>query len=102
ADKDIKDYYDRNLKTVFTHRDQVHARHILIEVSSGANETVKAEAKAKAQKVLSEATAGGDFDKLAKQYSEDEGNRFRGGDLGWFERGRMVKPFEDAAFAMKP
>ncbi|HZH89063.1 MAG TPA: peptidylprolyl isomerase [Pyrinomonadaceae bacterium] len=58
--------------------------------------------KAKAEDVLTKLRAGGDFAALAKENSADPSNRDKGGDLGWFGRGMMVKPFEDAAFALKP
>ncbi|MDT7540379.1 MAG: peptidyl-prolyl cis-trans isomerase [Acidobacteriota bacterium] len=58
--------------------------------------------RAQAQDVLKRARAGEDFGELAKQYSGDPGNKDKGGDLGWFKRGMMVKPFEDAAFNLKP
>ncbi|MFL6229927.1 MAG: peptidylprolyl isomerase [Pyrinomonadaceae bacterium] len=58
--------------------------------------------RAKAEDVLKRARGGEDFAELAKQYSGDPGNKDKGGDLGWFKRGMMVKPFEDAAFALKP
>ena len=59
-------------------------------------------AKAKAEDILQKLKAGADFGKLAAQYSDDPGTRDKGGDLGYFNRGEMVKPFEDAAFKLKP
>jgi len=101
-DKEIQGYYNRNAKTRFTHPDQVHARHILIAVPAGATDNEKAAAKTKALDVLKQAQSGGDFAKLAAKYSDDPSNKLQGGDLGSFGRGQMVKPFEDAVFAMKP
>jgi peptidyl-prolyl cis-trans isomerase D len=102
SDKDIEDYYKRNAATRFNNPDEVHARHILIEVDAGATDKEKAAAKAKALDVLKQAQSGGDFAKLATKYSDDESNKMQGGDLGRFGRGQMIKPFEDAVFAMKP
>ncbi|HEX9918980.1 MAG TPA: peptidylprolyl isomerase, partial [Pyrinomonadaceae bacterium] len=58
--------------------------------------------RAKAEEVLAKLRAGGDFNALAKENSADPSNKDKGGDLGWFGRGMMVKPFEEAAFALKP
>jgi hypothetical protein len=60
------------------------------------------EARAKAEAVLQRVRAGEDFATLARQFSTDPGSKDSGGDLGWFGRGMMVKPFEEAAFALKP
>jgi len=53
-----------------------------------------------AEQVRTKAAAGTDFAELAKDYSDDPGSKMKGGDVGFFSRNRMVKPFEDAAFAM--
>ena len=82
---------------------KARARHILIRPeANGAEDTGAAtrEARAKAEKVLEELKAGGDFAALAKKYSKDPGSASQGGDLGWFERGVMIKAFEDEAFSM--
>ena len=59
-------------------------------------------ARSTAENVLKRARAGESFEKLAKEYSGDTSNKNKGGDLGWFGRGRMVKAFEDTAFALQP
>lgn len=73
----------------------VHAAHVLIHIVPGPDSTSSYKA---AENVLKEARSGADFASLARQYSQDPGSAQRGGDLGWFAKGMMVKPFEDACF----
>jgi peptidyl-prolyl cis-trans isomerase D len=97
--RDVERYYNDNLE-VYTTPEQVRASHILLKTDTdGKND---AEVKARAEKVLQEAKAGGDFAGLAKKYSEDEANAKQGGDLDYFSRGKMVPQFEDVAFAQAP
>jgi hypothetical protein len=65
------------------------------------DDSINGEAKAKAESVLKEVKAGGDFAELAKKYSQDT-SAANGGDLGFFGKGQMVKEFEDAAFKLEP
>ena len=102
SEKEIQNYYNRQRDAALTHPEQVRARHILIAVPADATPAQKAAAKAKAEELLKQIKAGGDFAKLAKQFSDDPGTRNGGGDLGYFEQSQMVKPFANAAFRMKP
>lgn len=77
-----------------TNAPQVHASHILI---SGKDDA----ARAKAQALLHRLQQGADFAELARQESADLSSAARGGDLGFFPRGKMVREFEDAAFALQ-
>ncbi len=97
----IRAYYDSHPDD-FPVSDRVHAAHILIKVDRDAKPDVDAAAKKKAEDLAARARKGEDFAKLAEKYSEDPGSKERGGDLGPFARGSMVKAFEDAAFSMTP
>lgn len=77
--------------------EQIGASHILIDTKNRSDE----EARKRADEVRARALAGADFGALAKEYSDDPSKNGNSGDLGMFTRGRMVKPFEDAAFALK-
>ena len=88
SDDEIRDYYARH-QARFTIPEQVHARHILLP------------SRKQALEIIRQLRRGRDFAALAAEYSLDDSNKGRGGDLNWFPRGVMVKPFEDAAFALK-
>jgi peptidyl-prolyl cis-trans isomerase C len=98
-DQEIRTFYDTHPKS-FKKSEQVRASHILIKVDSQAERSVKDEKKAKLQEVQKRLKDGEDFAVLAKEFSECPSN-IKGGDLGYFERGKMVKPFEDVAFKLK-
>ena len=101
SEEDMKSYYDTH-KDEFKTPEMARVRHILVKVAPGASEEEKKKAKEKAEGILDKIKAGEDFDKLATELSDDTGSKPKGGDLGFFARGRMVKPFEDAAFSLKP
>ena len=91
-------FYNDHKADRFTTPAQVHARHILFPSPEGSSAEEKAKVRETATGVLARARAGEDFAALAKTYSKDPGTAANGGDLGFFPRGRMVKPFEEAAF----
>lgn len=99
---DLRAYYEQNLQRL-AGQEQRRARHILFNAPKDAPAADREKAKAAAQKVLDELRKQPKrFPELAKQHSQDSGSAARGGDLDFFARGAMVKPFEDAVFALKP
>jgi len=99
-EEDLKKYYESH-KDEFKTPEMVKVRHILVRVDPSATEKVKQATKKKAESILKKIKAGEDFAKLAAEVSDDPGSKQNGGELGFFPRGRMVKSFEDAAFALK-
>jgi len=81
--------------------ERVHVRHILLKTSEKSPDDVK-KAEAKANELLKQVKAGGDFAKLAKDNSEDVGSAVKGGDLDWVVKGQTVPAFETSAFSLKP
>ncbi len=98
SEEETKAYYDAHPE-MFVQPESVKARHILIKVDPKAADTEKAGARKKIEEIQKKIKEGGDFEALAKELSEDT-SRDRGGDLGYFTKGRMVKPFEEAAFSL--
>ncbi len=97
TEADAKAYYDSNIGR-YTKEAQAKASHILVK--GGTDEAGKAAAKAEADKLLKLVKDGGDFAELAKAHSSCPSSK-DGGDLGYFEKGRMVPEFSEAAFSMK-
>ncbi len=101
SDEDLRKYYTENEKR-YTAPEERRASHILIKAEKGMSQADRDKAKAKAESLLAEVRKNpASFAELARKNSEDPGSAEKGGDLDFFGRGAMVKPFEDAAFALK-
>jgi len=101
-EEDLKRYYAENASR-YTVAEERRASHILIKADKDAPAAERQKAKARAEALLAEARkAPNAFADLARKNSDDTGSAANGGDLDFFGRGAMVKPFEDVAFALKP
>ncbi|MDN3543493.1 MAG: SurA N-terminal domain-containing protein [Roseateles asaccharophilus] len=101
SDEDLKKYYEEN-QSRYTVAEERRASHILIKADKDTPAADRAKAKARAEELLTQARKNpAGFAELARKNSQDEGSAERGGDLDFFPRGAMVKPFEDAAYALK-
>lgn len=94
---EVQRYYEDN-QGQYISPEQVHAAHILFKTEGKDEAAVRRTAEA----VLAKAKAGADFAALARQYSDDEATKDRGGDLDYFGRGAMVPEFEEVAFSLPP
>lgn len=100
-EQDLKSYYEQNAARLSGNEER-RASHILINAPKDAPAAEREKAKARAQELLGQVRkAPAEFPDLARKNSQDKGSAPTGGDLDFFGRGAMVKPFEDAAFAMK-
>ena len=101
SEADLRTYYDQNAKQLSPSEER-RASHILITAPATAPVAQREEAKAKAQALLADVRKAPDtFAELARKNSQDPGSATSGGDLDFFAKGAMVKPFEDAVFSMK-
>jgi peptidyl-prolyl cis-trans isomerase D len=101
SDEDARNWYNENIKT-FEQAEERRASHILVQVDAKAKPEVKAAARKKAEELLAKVKASpAKFASIAKESSDDKASAEKGGDLGFFAHGAMVKAFEDAAFALK-
>ena len=100
-EQDLKTYYEQNLQRI-TGQEQRRASHILINAAKDLPDAEKQKARAKAENLLATVRKSPKtFAEVARKNSDDTGSAERGGDLDFFARGAMVKPFEDAAFALQ-
>ena len=98
---DLRTYYKENLARL-SGQEERRASHNLINAAKDAPAAERDKAKAQAEELLAQLRKNPDsFAELAKKYSQDKGSAASGGDLGFFGHGAMVKPFEDAVFALK-
>jgi peptidyl-prolyl cis-trans isomerase D len=101
TEADLKAFYDTNIK-MYTAAEERRASHILVKAGEDMSAADKAKAKAKAEQLLAEVRKNpASFAEVAKKNSDDPGSAQNGGDLDFFGREAMVKPFADAAFSMK-
>ncbi|PKN42562.1 MAG: hypothetical protein CVU60_06120 [Deltaproteobacteria bacterium HGW-Deltaproteobacteria-18] len=98
--EETEKYYAEH-KEQFKVEEQVKARHLLVRVDEGADEAGVEKAMQTIKAAQKDLAAGKSFAEVAAKYTEDPSGTQTGGELGWFGRGRMVKPFEDAAFALE-
>jgi peptidyl-prolyl cis-trans isomerase D len=100
SDADIQSFYEQN-KARFSTPEQRRASHILIELPGGSDAAAAEAVRARAQAILERVKANpANFAAIARAESQDPGSAARGGDLGWFGRGMMVAPFEQAVFGL--
>ncbi|PIE67934.1 MAG: hypothetical protein CSA23_01460 [Deltaproteobacteria bacterium] len=100
SDKAVRSYYDDN-PSLFQQPEQVKASHILVKVSPDAGEAQKNKARTAIESLKTRIDKGESFATLAMENS-DCPSKAKGGDLGFFGREQMVKPFSDAAFVLEP
>jgi len=100
ADEQAREYFEKN-KDKYKRPDMVKARHILIKLEPDASSDKVADVNKRIREIEKKIAEGGSFEELAKKFSEGP-SAPRGGDLGLFPRGVMVKEFEDVAFSLKP
>jgi peptidyl-prolyl cis-trans isomerase D len=97
----VREEYERR-RSEFDRPEEVRARHVLVRVAEDAAEEEVETARQRIEALRARIEGGADFADVALEASEDPGSKDQGGDLGFFPRGRMVKPFEEAAFGIEP
>jgi peptidyl-prolyl cis-trans isomerase SurA len=100
TEEEIRDFFEAQRGSLGTRPTTVSFRQAIVPTTP--SDSAVAAARREAEDVLQQLREGGDFEVLAKRFSDDPGTKDRGGDLGWFRRGRMVPEFETAVYALRP
>lgn len=99
-DEEIKEHYNSQ-KEQFKVPEQVNASHILLKFPANPTDDVKKAVRKKGEEILEKIKNGEDFKELVMRYSDDTASKEKGGNIGYFSSGMLVKEFEDAAFKLK-
>lgn len=100
TEDDIRKYYEAN-KATFGNRPAT-VTFMQVVLAPKASDSARATARAKAEEAWRKLREGADWETIVKQYSDDPSTKDRGGDLGWFRSGTMVREFDQVAFALRP
>lgn len=100
GEAELAAYYEQH-KDEYVVAETRRARHILVKVAESATEEEVAQGRQQAEGLLQQARGGKDFAELARKNSDDQGSAAKGGELGFFGRGQMVAPFEEAVFSLE-
>jgi peptidyl-prolyl cis-trans isomerase D len=101
TEQDVAKWYEANADERFLLPERVRARQIVVKAAADAPEAARAAARKKAEEILAEVRAGGDFDAIAKKRSEDKATAASGGDLGVIQRGKLSPALDAAVWALE-
>ncbi len=98
--REVIDFYKNNKDSLPDLPESLHIANLLIKIKPG--EESKSKAKARIESIFEQIKNGGDFQKMAREFSDDPGSAAAGGELGFFQRGELVKEFEEVAYQLQP
>ena len=100
SDAEIRQYFEANRAEFGERPATISFSQIVLRPA--ASDSARATARARLEEAMKELAAGADFETVARKYTDEPGGKERGGDLGWFRSGAMVREFDEMAFAMRP
>lgn len=98
--REVIDFYKNNKDSLPDLPESLHIANLLVKIKAG--EESKSKAKARIESIYEQIKNGADFQKIAREYSDDPGSAAAGGELGFFQRGELVKEFEEVAYQLQP